>query len=160
MPSYSERLDSASSPAWKASTGDKIIGFVVDRDTYETDFGETDVLTIQVSDSASTLNGQPLGVGDEYRVFGYGTVLSRDFAKHDPQIGDVVGIKFVGVAEKSRPGQQPAKIYRFRVFERVGAVASTALAEPESSPDAPSDDPADASTIFSAVSGGDEEVPF
>jgi hypothetical protein len=158
--SYSARLDSASAPPWKASPGDKIIGSVIDRDTYEGDFGETAVLTIQVSDPASTLDGQPLETGDEYRVFGYGTVLSRDIAKYDPQIGDLVGIKFVGNAEKSRPGQQPAKIYRFRVFERVGAVASAALAEPEQPAADSSDEAANASTISGGASGGGEEVPF
>ncbi len=124
MSSYGDRLDAASAPAWKPEVGDKLIGYIVDIDTYETQFGQdAPVITIQCSDASSTLEGRPIAIGDEFRVFAFAQVLAKEIAKCEPEIGDVVGVKFIGVAEKAKPGQQPARIFRFKVFERGSGAA-------------------------------------
>jgi hypothetical protein len=116
---YSDSLDASSAPAWKPEVDDRIIGAVTDVDEF--DGGQYDpapVLTISVTDPSSTLEGEPLAIGEEYRVFGFSAVLRNEIEKTQPQVGDVVGVKYIGLAEKRKAGQSPAKLFKFKVFER------------------------------------------
>jgi hypothetical protein len=159
--SYQDQLEGGDEPTFKAETvGDTLIGYIVDKYTL------SDVLVIQTSDDTSTLNGEQIDQGETLRLFTFGTVLVNEVAKAQPQIGDLCGARYKGPAKTHKPGASPAKLWRFRVFERgtygqaveagklasldgaaaaetesaVTVAASTAAATTTASPDASSDE--------------------
>lgn len=82
-------FDGTYAASWKPEPGDMIVGKV---ERYgmgpETAYGRSPV--VQIKDEAT---------GKSVSVWLSSTVLRNEFVKHDPQPGEVVGIKYFGVRE-------------------------------------------------------------
>lgn len=96
--------------------GEAIAGVVVKVGEVRSDFaneGENPmvpVVTIQVKD------------GTKYRVIGYGAVLKREILDADPQVGDLMGVKYFGekLIRKGRYAGKPYKHFQVAVKHRNG----------------------------------------
>jgi hypothetical protein len=123
---YESQLDGGydEAEAYTPEPGDPpLIGRVVDEDTYDGDYGTSTVLTIQPED------GEPI------KLFCFGTVLADKVAKATLRnggslMGALVGAKYIGLSEKKpKAGRQPAKLWKFKVFESARGVEAPALVE-------------------------------
>jgi hypothetical protein len=85
--SLEERLDSAAT-GWKPNPGDRLVGTVLDLDTRDGEYGEYPIVTIQTD------------LGDEIAIHGFHTVLRREFAKRQPQVGERIGVKYLGKSDR------------------------------------------------------------
>jgi hypothetical protein len=86
MASLEDRLD-RNPIEWRPAVGDRLVGTVTDIDTIATDYGESPLLIVETDD------------GDVYSVACWHTVLKREVAKREPQVGDRIGIKYFGVRD-------------------------------------------------------------
>jgi hypothetical protein len=84
--SLEERLDSFAEP-WKPNPGDRVVGQVVDVDSRTTEFGTYPIVTL-ATDSG------------EVAVHAFHTVAKNEFAKRPPQLGERLGIKYLGKSDK------------------------------------------------------------
>lgn len=85
--SIDDLLD-AESQTWKPDTeGDTVKGKLIDRGEWTGDYGTSPTLTIQTD------------AGDIYVVFCSSGVLKSNVERQNPQIGDEVGIRYLGEAE-------------------------------------------------------------
>jgi hypothetical protein len=108
MKNLALRLDS-DAEWWQHSPGDKLVGRLVDRDTYYPKPDPTTgkvydpypTVTVLVEEPGSTENGgEPIPVGAE-RIFGARRSIPRDeIEKKDPQVGDMIGIAYRGIPEE------------------------------------------------------------
>ena len=131
MPTYTEALDAKDAEAFIAKqTGDQIIGHVVDTDSYAGKFGaDTVVLTIETVNGESVEDGTPIPAGELRKLFAFGEVLAGEVAKKQPDIGDLIGARFNGLASKAKEGQSPAKLWKLVVFERAGGASRPSAVE-------------------------------
>ena len=80
--------------SWKPTAGDTLMGLVIDRRRDETALGnEVDVLVIETEDDTTVA------------VWCSAIVLMRLIDKHDPKIGDVVGIRYLGLRVSNKSGR-------------------------------------------------------
>jgi hypothetical protein len=86
-----------------------LIGVVVDLDERSSDYGpDYTVVTVEQEET-----------GDAYDWHAFHKVARDLVARKQPQIGDMVGIMDAGVSTKTpKKGQSPARIWKFRIFER------------------------------------------
>lgn len=112
-----DRLDAPMAEAWMPEEGDKLIGIVTDIDTRSSEYGDDyTILTIETED------------GEAWAFHAFRTVARNEVAKANPQVGDKVGVKYLGVSTKEPPkGQSAPHLYRVIVFER-GAFGQAAEA--------------------------------
>jgi hypothetical protein len=139
MRSISEQLESFAE-AWRPEPGDALIGEVVDLDERDSEYGDVPypIVTVLTDD------------GNEVAFHGFHTIARRELAKKQPQVGERIGIKYIGPASTTKAGMSPAQLYKIVVereeskktvdWERIGAEA----------------DAADGAT----VGGGDGDIPF
>src|SRR5207244_9608199 len=80
---YQDALDAPEAEPWRPEVGEKLVGEVVEVDEFTGDYGTAPTVTIQPEDG-----GEPL------KVFGFGTVLKDKIERANPQVGDIVGVKF------------------------------------------------------------------
>jgi hypothetical protein len=111
--SYSDALDLEGVP-YRPDEGEhptKLIGTLVDIDERDSDYSTEPYFVLSIENQED---------GVTYSWHAFHTVARKAVKRTNPQVGDVVGVKYVGPAEKktAKPGQQPAIIWRFRVFER------------------------------------------
>lgn len=85
--SIEDRLESVAE-AWKPAPGDKLIGQIVDVDSRTTEYGTYPIIVV-LTDS-----------GDEIAVHGFHTVLKNELAKRQPNVGERIGVKYLGKQEK------------------------------------------------------------
>jgi hypothetical protein len=109
--SYSEQLDFEAS-AFRPDQGgpQKLIGQVVDIDVRGSDYGD-DYTVVTVKDEET---------GECFAWHAFHQTARDAVARLNPQVGDTVGVKYLGKSDKHKPGQHPAVIWRFKIFE-VGA---------------------------------------
>ncbi len=88
--SLADRLQRGAAPGWRPEVGDAVIGTVVDIDEALSNFGEGvyPVITIARDDDST-----------EVAVHAFHTVLKHEVAKKRPQVGDRIGIKYLGVPQ-------------------------------------------------------------
>ncbi len=85
--SIEDRLDSTAE-AWRPKPGERVIGTVVDVDARTTEFG-TYPIVVLLTDN-----------GDEVAVHGFHSVVKNELAKRPPQLGERLGIKYLGKSPK------------------------------------------------------------
>jgi hypothetical protein len=97
MTNLADRLDSFAEP-WMPDAGEKLIGEVVDLDERENEYGSYPVVTVLTDE------------GDELAFHAFRTVAKNELAKQRPQVGDRIGIKYVG-----KPEGKDYELYRIKV---------------------------------------------
>ena len=111
--SLEDRLESGLPSAWRPDQDDPdtLIGEVVDIEVGTSDYGRYPILVVRKDD------------GEEKSVHGFHSVLQNELVKHKPQVGERVGIKYLGDVP-TKPGS-PFKSYKgYRVkIERETGVA-------------------------------------
>jgi hypothetical protein len=85
----SERLDRDFAPAWRPSPGDKLVGRIVEMNVREqTMYDDYVVVTIRTDDD------------DEWAVHCLHSVLANEFKRANPQISDLVAVKYNGERQR------------------------------------------------------------
>ena len=136
--SLAERLDTTAE-AWKPEPGDKIVGEVIDVDSRTTEFGTYPIVTLRTDE------------WEELAIHGFHTVLKREFSKARPEVGDRIGVKYLGKHER---GYESYRVVRERAhgaaldWDAIGAQA-----EQEGAAEAASDD-------FVPEQHADDDVSF
>ncbi len=95
-------LDADYATAWKPEPGDTLIGQVTEITERDGGYGVYPIVTVKRDD------------GEELALHAYHTVAQNELAEQRPQIGERIGIKYVGrVAGKDAKGSYHA--YRIKV---------------------------------------------
>ena len=105
-----ERLEAGLPTAWRPDKDDMdiLIGEVVDIQIGTSDYGQYPIVVVRTQD------------GTEKAVHGFHSVLQSELQKHRPNVGERVGIKFLGdVPTKPGSPYKSYKGYRIQV-ERDG----------------------------------------
>lgn len=84
----------------------QIIGRFVRVDSGPSDYGPVPIFVIADRD------------GKEYGLWGFHAVLRSQFAAKKPKPGELVGVRFLGERENSRPGGKPYKNYRVEAWSQ------------------------------------------
>lgn len=77
------QLDQETEP-WMAEPGDKLVGRIVELSTMESQYGDYPLVIVQTDD------------GKEMAFHAFRTVAKQEIARHKPQVGDRIGIKYLG----------------------------------------------------------------
>jgi hypothetical protein len=88
MSSLEGRLDSTAQ-SWRPQVGDKLVGTITSIGTRASQFGDEPYPVVTVRTDS----------GEEYRVFAYHSVLKAELAEQRPQVGDRIGISYLGKPE-------------------------------------------------------------
>lgn len=114
-------IEEDDSEGWVPSEkGEAIAGIVVKVGETRSDFANdgddpmVPTVTIQVRPTAEQkAEGKP---GDKFRVIGYGAVLKRELQDANPEVGDMIGVKYFG--------EKPIKKGRFqgKMYKHFGVV--------------------------------------
>lgn len=112
MTDLSERLEQDLAPAWRPDQEDEdiLIGQVVSIEMGTSEYGPYPLLVVRQED------------GTEKAVHAFHTVLRNELVKHRPNVGEKIGIKYLGkqkAAEGSKYGSYIG--YRVRVDRPLGA---------------------------------------
>ena len=110
--SLEDRLESGLPSAWRPDQedADMLIGEVVEIEVGQSDYGAYPILVVKLSD------------GTEKAVHGFHSVLQNELLKSQPQIGEKVGIKYLGdVPTKPGSKYKSYKGYRVKVERAQGA---------------------------------------
>src|SRR2546430_1517099 len=111
MSDLDDRLDSESEH-WKAEeAGDRIVGEIVDIYERAGDWGPYSVVDLKTDD------------GEVFSVSMAGTILAQEFEARSPNIGDRLGIKYLG-KKATKNGKSEYKNYRVVVERAPGSVAA------------------------------------
>jgi hypothetical protein len=111
--SLEDRLEANAEP-WKPNVNDNdtVVGTVIDVDSRTTEFGMYPIVTVATD------------AGDEVAVHAFHTVLKNEFAKRPPQLGERLGIKYLG---KHAKGYEAYRIVWEKTpapdWNRIGAEA-------------------------------------
>ncbi len=109
--SLEARLESGLPSAWRPDQedADVLIGEVIDIEVGQSDYGQYPILVIRCDD------------GEEKAVHGFHSVLVNELKKHRPNVGERVGIKYLGDVE-TKPGSKfrSYKGYRVKVERDKG----------------------------------------
>lgn len=138
MSSLEDRLDSYAE-AWRPKAGEKIVGEVIDVDSRTTEYGTYPIVTLRTDE------------GTELAIHGFHTVLKSEFSKARPEVGDRIGVKYLG---KHEPRYESYRVVRERAhgaaldWDAIGAQA-----EQEGAAEAASDD-------FVPEQHADDDVSF
>lgn len=148
--SIEERLESGLPSAWRPDQDDPdmIVGEVVDIQVGTSDYDPYPLILIRQDD------------GEEKAVHGFHTVLKNELKRQRPQIGERMGIKYLG-EQKTKPGSKFNSFigYRVKVERDTGAFDWSKLGQPEPQEEAYAAAPEpEAVTVPADV--GDDDVPF
>lgn len=150
--SLEERLEQGLPQAWRPDQedADLLIGEVVEIEVGESEYGRYPILIVRTAD------------GDK-AVHGFHSVLQNELLKHKPQIGEKVGIKYLGdVPTKPGSKYKSYKGYRVKVerdqvsafdWNRIGAAEEdqsghVVYAQVEQTP------------VTVPAGAGDDDIPF
>jgi hypothetical protein len=128
-----DRLD-AEAEKWVHEPGDKLLGDVLDVDTYVGDRGyePCPMLTVEVAEGSTEEGGKPIRPGEERIFYASRTVARSEVEKASLAVGDTVGIKYQGLAAgKDYYG------YKIRVLQSEAAGAKE---EPSEAGEEPASD--------------------
>jgi hypothetical protein len=90
-----DRLREDDDELWKPEKpNDAILGTVVGRRTHDGEYGPSEVITLESPD------------GTRRAFFAGSSVLSRQIAEADPQVGDLLGVRYKGIAKNRRTGRE------------------------------------------------------
>jgi hypothetical protein len=137
-----ERLD-APTEAWLHDPGDQLVGTIADVDQRDSGYGVYPTVTIVVEEDSTENGGQPIEPGDERVLHAFRTVPRNELAKRRPQVGDRIGVKYLGKAEG-----RDYEAYKVVLELAERPEAEWPVAEPERDGIAPS-----------SISA-DDEIPF
>lgn len=101
--SLEDRLESGLPSAWRPDQDDPdtLIGEVVEIEVGTSDYGRYPILIVRTADG-------------EKAVHGFHSVLQNELMKHQPQVGERVGIKYLGDVP-TRPGSKFKSYKGYRV---------------------------------------------
>lgn len=144
-----DRLDSGLPAAWRPDKEDedKLIGEVVDIQMGTSDYEPYPLLVIRLDD------------GSEKAVHGFHTVLKNELLRQKPQIGERIGIKYLGEQE-TKPGSKFKSFigYRVKVERESGTFDWSKVGQPEAEDEAyraPEPEP-----VTVPADAGDDSLPF
>jgi hypothetical protein len=151
MSDIADRLDRDLPAAWRPDKddSDKLVGKIISIDRGTGEYDPYPLLVIEQDD------------GEEKAVHAFHTVLKNELLRLKPQIGERIGIKFLG-EQKTKPGSKFSSFIGYRVtVDRDGGSFNweSIGAEPDPTPDAfkaPEPEPVTAP----AGAGDDEDIPF
>lgn len=151
--SLEDRLESGLPSAWRPDQEDPavLIGEVMDIEVGESDYGRYPIIVVRQAD------------GEEKAVHGFHSVLQNELMKHKPQVGERVGIKYLGDVE-TKPGSKfkSYKGYRVKV-ERDQATAfdwNRIGQAPEEEPVHVVYEQVEEQPVTVPAGAGDDEIPF
>jgi len=123
-----EEDDGSLPERWNADDepGTTLVGTLLRYETIVTDYGESQVAVIQDAEDNTT-----------WGVALFRTVLKKRFDTLNPQPGDTVGLKYVGLAE---PRNKGANAYHNYVLRVMRGTLSNGAAETSVAREAPDDD--------------------
>lgn len=110
--SLEDRLESGLPSAWRPDQDDPdiLVGEVIEIEVGSSDYGRYPILIVRKKD------------GEEKAVHGFHSVLQNELVKHRPQVGERVGIKYLGdVPTKPGSPYKSYKGYRVKVERETGA---------------------------------------
>jgi hypothetical protein len=145
----SDDLDRDYAPAWRPEPGDKLVGTITDISERAGFDGEPyPIITVQTDD------------GSELAFHAFHTVAQTELAKLRPQVGDPLGVKYLGrvQSENSR-----ASYHSYRVRTKAKAGVNWAKYGDGDAPEPPPDVPVDNADLPEppAMEGSDDEpLPF
>lgn len=149
--SLEDRLESGLPSAWRPDQDDPplLIGTVIEIEIGQSDYGRYPIIVVRLDD------------GSEKTVHGFHSVLQNELMKSRPNIGERIGIKYLGDVE-TKPGSKfkSYKGYRVKVERTADAFNWNQL-------DAPTDD-LSGHVVYDQVDepvtvpagAGDDDVPF
>ena len=147
--SLEERLESGLPSAWRPDQEDPdtIIGKVVDIQVGTSDYDPYPLIVIQQDD------------GSEKAIHGFHTVLKNELLRNKPQIGERIGIKYLGEQE-TKPGSRFKSFigYRVSVEREASNFDWNTMGQPQQVDEAyraPEQEP-----VTVPASAGEDEIPF
>ena len=147
--SLEDRLASDGAPAWRPdqTDPDTLIGTVVEISFASSDYEPYPLLVIRQED------------GSEKAVHAFHTVLKNELLRQKPNIGERIGIKYLG-EQPTKPGSKFKSFigYRVKVDRQAGAFDWNQVGAP-----APEVDPYQAptpETVTVPEGAGDDDIPF
>lgn len=109
--SLEDRLESGLPSAWRPDQDDAdvLIGEVIEIELGQSDYGSYPIIVVKTAEG-------------EKAVHGFHSVLQNELLKHKPQVGERVGIKYLGdVPTKPGSKYKSYKGYRVKVDREQGA---------------------------------------
>ncbi|MGD0254763.1 MAG: hypothetical protein ABSB99_04290 [Acidimicrobiales bacterium] len=94
------RLERGGAPGWRPAVGDVVVGTVVEIDEAVSNYGEGTYPIITVCGEDKS----------EVAIHGFHSVLKSEIARKKPAVGDLLGVKYLGVPEGKK-----YEAYRVRV---------------------------------------------
>jgi hypothetical protein len=92
-------VDSFPEP-WLHEPGDRLIGEIIELDTAKNDYGPYQLVTVLVTESASTeRGGKAIPVGSVRVWHAFDTVPANELKKRAPRVGDRIAVKDFGVRD-------------------------------------------------------------
>lgn len=150
MPSnFEDRLEAGLPAAWRPDQEDSpiLIGKVVDIQQGTTDYGPYPLLVVERED------------GTEVAVHGFQTVLKNELIRQRPQIGERIGIKYLG-EQKTKPGSKFKSFigYRVKVDRQAGEFDWSKIGVIEEMPE--SEPSVEREPVTVPDDAGDDQIPF
>ena len=154
--SFEDRLEQGTAPAWRPDQGDDdlLVGTVVDIDRGTSDYEPYPLLTIIKED------------GTEVAVHAFHTVLKNELIRQQPQLGERIGIKYLG-EQQTKPGSRFKSFIGYRVkvdraagefdWSKIGAAPDPTDVNPAYDPEP---DGLKAAAKVTVPETDDSDIPF
>ena len=148
MSKFEDRLEAGLAPAWRPDKDDPdvLIGTVVDIQQGTSDYEPYPLLVIEQEN------------GEEKAVHGFHTVLKNELIRQRPQIGERIGIKYLG-EQPTKPGSKFKSFigYRVKVDRATSEFDWSKVGVVEQMPEAavPVEEP-----VTVPADAGDDDIPF
>lgn len=147
--SFEDRLEAGLAPAWRPDKEDTdtLIGVVTDIQMASSDYEPYPLVVIRRDD------------GSEVAVHAFHTVLKNELLRHKPNIGERVGIKYLG-EQPTKPGSKFKSFigYRVKVDREAGSFDWGSVGKPQETPEAYREPEQVAVTVPDGA--GDDDIPF
>ena len=147
--SLEDRLESGLPSAWRPDQEDPdlIIGEVVDIQVGTSDYDPYPLVVIKQDD------------GEEKAIHGFHTVLKNELLKNKPQIGERIGIKYLG-EQATKPGSKFKSFigYRVKMDRAAGAFDWNSIGQQQPVDEAYAAVEQEPVTV--PASAGDDDIPF
>lgn len=145
--SLEDRLESGNASAWRPDQGDPdvLLGVVTEISWGTSDYAPYLIVTVRQED------------GEEKAIHAFHTVLRRELERQKPNIGERIGVKYLGEQEAKNSKYGKFIGYRLKVDRAAGAFDWNQVA-PTDEPDpyaAPEPEP-----VTVPDGAGDDDIPF